>query len=55
MSSPDTNLDRQVSRHKPVLVGFGIIVLIVAVLSLWTGTWSTEDDAAPEITQSAGS
>ena len=39
MTAPDTNVEKQVSRHKPALGGISIAVLtvfiIVALVALW--------------------
>lgn len=59
MSPPDTNLERQKRRHRPVLIGIGavllfaLIMMIALAFNVTNGELSETPEAAPDQTDSA--
>lgn len=47
MSAPDTNLDRQKSRHRGVLIGLGAVVAFSVALFLALNVWLAEEGQTP--------
>jgi hypothetical protein len=46
MSAPDTNLERQKRRHRPVLIGFAVVGIFAALVFL-LNTGSAIDGEGP--------
>ena len=52
MSPPDTNLERQKRRHRPVLIGIGA-VLLFALIVMIALAFNVTDGERPETPQAA--
>lgn len=52
MSAPNTNIDRQVARHRPSLTGIALaaaaVGLVILALVFWPGKIGAEDTATAE-------
>ena len=54
MSAPDTNIEKQTRRHKPVLIGVAAVVALVVVF-IFAAQTAPDDDAtaiAPTVAES---
>lgn len=47
MSAPETNIDKQVRRHRGPLYGIAAAVILVAVLFFAFLGWTVEEDVPP--------
>jgi hypothetical protein len=45
MSAPDTNIDKQKRRHRPALIGMGVVLAFAAIISLVNVYSSADPDA----------
>lgn len=49
MSAPDVNPEKQLKRHRPVLIGLAVVAALVIGFILFTAALPVEDDAAMDI------
>lgn len=52
MSPPDTNVERQKRRHRPVLIGIGAVVLFALIVML-AMVFNVTDGERPQTPQAA--